>query len=250
LILLNFNACGPGAGTDADVSSDSPSEDSSLSLSLDFVSKCGLVEDGESKSFPEDVEIVAVEVLDSDTVAIIPQESKEKGEKQIVKFHGLSSGGINDFRKLHGMDVLKRKVSGGAYFIPAGKDCDVVLSGGAQGILGQLYSLNGENINEFILAQGAAMPSSDICGGAVLSRCYGNIPLATRPPSDVELNLQDVSLSSQCGGVYKGVLRNPLTKAELVKIKALSGSEAIVTRQLGLESGNPQIVKLHGLYTI
>ncbi len=241
-------SCSSDSNDDSSSSSSSSASENVDSETLsNFNSVCGVVENGESISVPTNAELVSVEVIGSDAAIITRQEGAEVGNKQLIQFHAVSSIGINDFRRLHGIDVLKKKLVGGAYFVPAGRDCEVVFEGGGEGILGQLYSLNGENINELMLAQGSVMPSSNICGGESLSLCYNQIPLTVRPPSDIELDLQDVNLSSQCGAVYRGELRNPITSAELVKIDPISVTEVVITRLLGLEVGNPQLVKLHGL---
>jgi len=233
--------------------SESSDDDSSNGGSIDeetaqgFVSSCGLIEDEKPREIPSRADIVDVEVIGTDALIITRREGSEAGNKQLVKLHGISSTGINSFRLLHGIDIMKRRLTGGAYFVPAGRNCGVVLPGGGEGILGQVYSINGESMSELMLKQGSAMPSNDICNGASLFACYGTIPLTPRQPSEIELDVQNVNLSSQCGAVRNGNLENPISRAELVKVTATSSSEVVITRLLGLEAGNPQIVKLHGL---
>lgn len=245
ILLLFISAC-----------ADSSKDDSSVAASIDeetaqgFASSCGVIEDDKPREIPSRADIVDVEVIGTDALIITRRDGPEAGNKQLVKLHAISSSGINSFRLLHGIDIMKRRLAGGAYFVPAGRNCGVVLPGGGEGILGQVYSINGESMSELMLKQGSAMPSDDICNGATLFACYSTIPLTPRQPSEIELDVQNVNLSSQCGTVRNGNLENPSTRAELVRVIATSSTQVVITRLLGLEAGNPQIVKLHGLSAV
>jgi hypothetical protein len=196
----------------------------------------------------ESAERVSVQVLSSDAAIIVRQQGDLAGQAQLVKFHGITSAGVDSLRIQNGIAVLNQKVGGGAFFIPAGEECDYQFPDGGQGVLGQLFTLGGENVNELMLMQAAAVPiQNEICEGNVLGTCYFSVPVEERNPTEIELELQDVLIGPSCGAVQEGSLINPVTRAEFVTAEAVNSDVVIVTRQLGVEVGNQQLVKLHGL---
>ncbi|HMO16462.1 MAG TPA: hypothetical protein PKA63_01535 [Oligoflexia bacterium] len=255
-LLLLLPGC---AGSDSEnFETDSNSSESGttvpeINTSSNLELRCGIIADGKFQSNPSSSlitrsERVDVEVLGSDTVIVTPLTGSNAGNKQLVKLHAISSSQVQSLRILHGIDVLKKALAQGAHFIPAGKNCDYVFPGGGLGVVGQIFSLEGKSMSELMLEQGSALPSNgETCLGEIMFDCYKGIPLTSRPPSDIELDMQSVSLNSECGSVRNGNLLNPVTTAELVKVNALSPSHVLVTRLLGVESGNSQIIKLHGL---
>lgn len=205
--------------------------------------RCGVVANKElTDSIPQG-DLVQVDIIDTDSATIT--KFSDSSSKRLIKFHGITSTGINNYKILHGLEILRRNILGGAYFVEAGKNC--ADSEGA--ILGQLFTPDGVSVNELLLREGAALPSADTCSGELLSSCYQSIEIVSRPPSDSELDLQPVNISSKCGTVKEAEIINPVQRAELVSVKALSADSVIITRKTGLEAGKSQLIKLHGLTT-
>lgn len=235
IILAFLLSCSSGGGE----SSNNPTVESDITKT----STCGVVTDKELITDIPRGELVRVETSNVDQV-YISSFSNSSGTR-LVKFHGITSQGVNSYKVLHGLNLLTRYLSGGAYFVEAGENC--VDSNGA--ILGQIFTPDGVNINELLLREGAAVPSTDMCSGELLSQCYRTIEVTSRPPSDAELDLQPVNIGNQCGTVKESALVNPVTQAELVSVKALAADSVIITRKTGLEAGKSQLIKLHGLTT-
>ncbi len=243
LLLFLFTACdsgGSGGDSGSGVTLDSEAASG-------FLSRCGLYDNGTFLEQPLRAETVSVEVIGSDAVIITRLEGRETGNSQLVKLHGITSKGVSSYRILHGISLLKERLLEGGYFISAGNNCGIALDGGGLGVTGQIYSLSGENMSELMLTQGSALPFSDICGGDLLSECYRGIEIANRPLSDIELDVQSVNFSSECGAVKDSALLNPVTKAELVRVIPLSSTHGIVTPLLGLSQGEQIMVQLQGL---
>jgi hypothetical protein len=229
--------------------------DGSNAVSLDeetaqlFSARCGLIDNGTFIERPSRAEMVSVEVIGADAVIITRETGSEAGNAQLVKLHGISTEGISSYRIHHGMELLKSRLSSGAYFISAGRNCDIIMEGGGAGILGQIYSLDGENMSELMLMHQSAIPKVDTCEGGAISECYKKIEPLDRPLSDIELDMQTVSFPTFCGNVKDGLIENPSTKAELVRIIPLSSTQVVATPLLGLNAGNAMQIQLHGLTT-
>lgn len=247
LLLLSFAlACG-GGGSDSE---SSPSDQSSPERSIPLISTlCGVSEQEKIVAQPQtELEEVSVQVLRSDAAIITRRFGELAGEQQLIKFHSITSDGVETLRVLNGMDVLQRELAAGAYFLSSGEECEVTLEGGGAGVLGQLFSFDGESMSERMLMEAAAAPMpADACDGALLAQCYDTIGVTPRQPTDIELDVQSVSIASRCGAVREGSLENPVSTAELVRVEPLSTDLVVVTRLLGVEAGNTQLVKLHGL---
>ena len=190
---------------------------------------------------------VSVEVIDSDLLIVRQISGDELGDPQLVKLHAVTSAGVNVFRVRNGIALMQERLASGGVFVPAGTDCGVVVEGGGAGVLGQVFSPAGESMTELMLQQGAVLPVTDICDGDQLASCYSTIGVLSRPPSDIELDLVDVSLSSQCGAVRDNVVINPVAAAEEVAVGVNSIEEVVITRFRGIEAGNSQAVKLQGV---
>ena len=246
--IFLLTSCGGGSGSEAG-SEDAAGPNEVDQASALFSSLCGVVGRNEIVANPgQSAEPVTVQVLSSDTVVVTRQSSDLAGQQQLVKLHAITSEGVETLRVLNGIDILKRELAEGAMFVPAGENCEVVFPGGGLGVLGQIFSLDGENMSERMLMEAAAVPTSnDMCLSDALSSCYVTIGVIPREATDIELDMQDVALESTCGAVKNGELINPATKAEIVRVEPVTTSLAVVTRLLGVESGIEQVVKLHGL---
>ena len=70
-----------------------------------------------------------------------------------------------------GLNLIAEKTQPQAYLVRAGAVCPV-FDGGAEGILGQIFTLGGENLNELLLESGSVASTSDSCGGELIQSCY------------------------------------------------------------------------------
>lgn len=241
--IYSFSACESGGG-DGD-------SGSSVTISSEnqgaFLTRCGVIDDGNLTEEIRRAESVIVEVLGSDTVIITRTEGRETGNSQLVRLHGITSEGVSSYRILHGISVLKERLKDGAYFVSPGPQCSIVLDGGGLGITGQIFSLEGESMSELMLKEGSAVPFLDICGGDILSECYRTIELVDRPPSNIELDIQEVNIESSCGVVRNGAIENPIRNAELVKVTPISSSSVSISPLLGVLQGKEELIQLQGL---
>ena len=224
---------------------DTPTEVGDIS----FGTLCGVAEVARLINPVTDAEFVAVEVLNSNEVIISSADDPNDPERRLVKLHGITASGVNPFRQLHGASVMEQALLGRGYFVPAGPSCPYVVNGQEVGVLGQIFSADGQSMSELMLQQGAAVPLAETCDGDQLAVCYETIGVVARPPSDVELDLVPTQISSSCGAVKDGIIVNPVTAAEEVGVQAVAANEVIITRFRGVEAGNQQLVKLHGLST-
>ncbi|MCB0324784.1 MAG: hypothetical protein KDD69_14475 [Bdellovibrionales bacterium] len=245
LLLTTIAACGGGSGSDSGEADNERIDQATPRVS----SLCGVYEDEAIVALPAgELEPVTVQVLNSDAVIITRTDGELAGQQQLIKLHGVTSDGVATLRVLNGIDVLERELATGAFFLSSGEGCDVTFPGGGAGMLGQLYSLGGESMNERMLMEGSVVPSgSDSCMGNELSQCYSTIGVTPRQPTAIELDVQEVSLTSACGAVREGAVENPALTAEVVRVEPVSTDLVVVTRLLGVEAGNSQLVKLHGL---
>jgi len=254
LVSFAVASCASGSGSDSSAGGNtgggSDAVDSGGSSDISLSSRCGVLDGSNQRisSNVTDAERVSVQVLSSDAAIVTRTSGDLAGQRQLVKFHGITSSGVNSLRIQNGIDILNRRLSGGAYFVSAGDSCGFTFSDGGQGVLGQLFTIAGENINELMLAQASAVPTlNETCDGDTIGTCYQGIPIDARQPTDIELELQSVNFSSTCGVVKNGSVLNPVSQAEFVTVEAVDTDLIIITRQLGVERGNQQLVKLHGL---
>lgn len=218
-------------------SSSDGSEEASTALFLN--SLCGAYEQEVLLADSSQAELVSVSVAGTDRAVI-------NGEV-LLKFHGVTSEGVSPFTLEEGINVLRSLLSSGAYLVRAGEPCIFTEEDGGIGILGQLFTPGGVSINELLIQQGFVLPFSDICDPDGLFSCYQSIGVLERLPTQTELGVESVNLSSTCGAVQQGRLVNPVLSAELVSVDVVSPEQIIVTRSTGVESGNSQLIKLHGV---
>ena len=214
-----------------------------------FTSLCGVSRLERLVNPAPDAEFVTVDVISSDKIAITRSSDSGVGGAQLIKLHGVTANGVNDFKVRNGAAVLADVLAEGAAFVEVGEGCDYIENGAAVGVLGQIFSLDGRSMSELMLQEGAVVPVADTCGGDELAACYSGIGAIPRPPTDIELDAVTVNFRSQCGAVKDGVVLNPVTLAEDVAVEVVDVDEVIVTRLRGLEAGNKQAVKLQGLST-
>ena len=148
-------------------------------------STCGVRTDSGVSNPQTDANVVQVQVLRSDSAII----TNSDGTQQLIKFHGVSSDGVDGLRVQNGIDVLNQALAGGAYFVSSGAQCPFTFSDGGLASLGQLFSLADQNVNELMIEMGAVVPSTDICDGAQLAQCYQTIaPVIIEPEVSDEIS--------------------------------------------------------------
>lgn len=155
------------------------SSDDDSSGSPELASTCGTVAElARQNPVPEGAaEFVDVDVITSDLVIIERTVGDQAGNQQLVKLHGITSTGTLAVAANAGAALLRSETRSGAYFVPAGTGCDVTVTGGGRGVLGQLYSRSGENLNEALIQIAAALPNADGCLGNELAACYTTLPV-------------------------------------------------------------------------
>ena len=141
-------------------------------------STCGVRTDSGVSNPQTDANVVQVQVLRSDSAII----TNSDGTQQLIKFHGVTSSGVDGLRVQNGIDALNQMLAGGAYFVSSGAQCPFTFSDGGLASLGQFFTLGNQNVNELLLEMGAVVPSTDICDGAQLAQCYQTIePIIIEP---------------------------------------------------------------------
>lgn len=153
------------------------SRPSSVNSGLELTSNCGVSYDHNLHNPAPNYISVKADPVNSDVVII----TKENGNQQLVKLHGISSSGLSGESIQAGINLMRGKLAAGALFVPAGNDCSLEFEGGGLGVYGQLFSLAGENMNELLIKYRAAVPVAEICLGNELAQCYTSLPLNPLP---------------------------------------------------------------------
>ena len=175
--LTFLASCGSGTK----VTEVTPSSSSgSANTSPELLSLCGAILNAFDLTNPVPegtAERVTVQANRPDAVVITRLEGEDAGNPQVVKLHGVALAEESGFRFDNGVTLIQQMTLSGAYFVPASTngECDTTIDGSVQGVLGQLYSLSGQNITEELVAVGSLVPAADGCGGEQLAACYGSI---------------------------------------------------------------------------
>lgn len=151
-------------------------------------SRCGaIVNEGFVSTVPAgQAELVDVTASSAELVVITRVSGIEAGNSQAVKLHGVSTSGVSAPLREQGKSLIQSLTAGKAYFVPAGSSCAVTINGNAQGVLGQLFTLGGVNINEQLLTAGAVKATgSEVCGSSLLASCYSSIEVKEETSSSV-----------------------------------------------------------------
>lgn len=141
-------------------------------------SSCGIVTHGEMHESLSSgqAELVTVKALNTDLVVITSLGGVNAGGSTLVQLQGLTSQGVDEYRRQKGLDLIYQRTVNNAYFVTGGDECSLVVDGGGRGVVGQIFSSTGENINEALLGSGSALPrGEDGCGGEALQACYAAI---------------------------------------------------------------------------
>ena len=161
LFMLALAACNSGGGSSGPENG----------IEVKLASACGTVSGGDlqnpvSKAVP--VEVVAVASSNS---LIIRETSVPAQGNILVKLHGLQAATT---RASQAVSLLKTLASGGAYFIPAGENCNSTVEGGGLAQSGQLFTLDGKNYTEELLTRGlgGAIESTGTCNESSVASCY------------------------------------------------------------------------------
>lgn len=175
LTLLFLVSCVSGGGGSSDDGSSSSANTSASSntSNSNFKSSCGAVSENQLLNPVEasNLDLVSVELVSSDSVIVNYLGGQDVGGRQFIKFHSVSDSSVNSALRQRGLELLRQKLQPQGYLLRAGTACPA-FDGGAEGILGQLFTTSGENINELLLQSGAVNATSDSCGGNLLASCY------------------------------------------------------------------------------
>lgn len=135
-----------------------------------FRSECGAVQDSVLQN-PVDLgnaEDVNVRVVGPNLVVIL------QGSGRLVRLHGIDASPFA-FERANAEATLRSFAAQRLIFVPVltTGPCLVTTTGGGQGEAGYLYTQNGVNIGEKLLADGdARLLANDACGGQLLNSCY------------------------------------------------------------------------------
>ncbi|MBN8548749.1 MAG: hypothetical protein J0M12_05505 [Deltaproteobacteria bacterium] len=161
-----------------------PSEASEISISTatgpTLSSACGIITNGEMHSNLSSsvAQRVSVYPLNTDLVVVTSLEGIQVGGSTLVQLQGLTSQGINEYQRQKGLELIYELSAQNAYFVTGGAACSLVVDGGGNGVVGQIFSSTGQSINESLLSAGVAKPrGADGCGGDILQSCYEAVPV-------------------------------------------------------------------------
>jgi hypothetical protein len=184
LVLVSFiSACGGSSGE-----SGSRGNSRILDTSMVFQTRCGVVIEGGVKNptSARDAEAVTVEPVTSDTVVVTRLEGENAGSSQLVKLHGVSAG--NSYSNGLGAQRMRALLGTGpvALVLPTlGSSCAIETSGAGQGVVGQLFSPNGQSIVETLLSEGMLSSSNDVCNSELITPCYSQIEAEAISPKRI-----------------------------------------------------------------
>ena len=161
-------------------------EDTSYDDSAEFASTCGVINAGQLQNpvKASQFDLVSVNALSPDFMVVTLLEGIEAGKEIGIKLHGVSVSGASSYNIDRGMQLIEDLSAANAYLLRTGRDCIYTSNSGDQATLAQLFSLDGRNFNEELLAVGAVTPDNNGCSAKQLSACYNSIKAA--PPAPPE----------------------------------------------------------------
>jgi hypothetical protein len=173
ILITCISACGGSSGGGG-----SRGNSRILDTSMVFQTRCGVVIEGgvNNPTSSRDAEAVTVEPVTSDTVVVTRLEGENAGTSQLVKLHGVSAG--NSYSNGLGAQRMRALLGTGpvALIVPRlGSSCPIETSGAGQGVVGQLFSPNGQSIVERLLSEGILTSSNDVCNSELITPCYSQI---------------------------------------------------------------------------
>lgn len=188
-LLLSVGACASSGGGDDDDDNGSDSGDvgstSETGPGIAFRSQCGAVIDNVlvNPVPSENLEEVTVEVLRYDILRVTRVGGINAGTSQLIKLHGVDSSSLRNFQKSRAEELTQQLTSGGAFLAAASSGvadpstgavdmCSYTFEGGGVGTVGQLFSRDGQSVSEVLLAEGAAVPVSELCSSSLLVPCF------------------------------------------------------------------------------
>jgi hypothetical protein len=135
-----------------------------------FRTECGTVQGGKlyNPVDPKDGDRATARVIGPNLIAI----KRNKRIEEFVKLHGIDVPGTMEQR--NGSEALLERLSeeGEVYFYQVDKTCSTTLDDGRIGIVGQVFSANGESFSEQLIKAGKADVGTDVCDGELIGPCY------------------------------------------------------------------------------
>jgi hypothetical protein len=139
-------------------------------VSEGFRTECGTVQGGKlyNPVDPKDGDRATIRVVGPNLVAI----KRNKRVEEFVKLHGMDVPGTMEQR--NGAEALMENLGeqGEVYFYQVDKTCGTTLDNGQIGIVGQIFSANGESFSEKLIKSGFADVGTDVCDGELIGSCY------------------------------------------------------------------------------
>ncbi len=178
LLLLSLSACVKASNEGTQDEGLQPSEDPA-EPSVSLRSNCGIFKDGAVHATLDvsQAEPVTLQVLNSDLVIVTRTSGQFAGTQQLVQLQGITAEGASQYKRDRGIQFIQSTAGYNGFLVVGGNaECSVTVDSGGTGVIGQIFGPQGENINESLIAMGAAnVRGEDGCGGAELEACYRTI---------------------------------------------------------------------------
>lgn len=108
---------------------------------------------------------------------------KMKKREQLIKLHAVDVPTLGSQRAVAEQVITALAAKGDGYFFPAEPDCLINLEDGTQGIVGHLFSADGKSFAEELIKKNAAVVTTDVCQGFLVSPCYRALAEEFAPPT-------------------------------------------------------------------
>lgn len=108
---------------------------------------------------------------------------KMKKREQLIKLHAVDAPALSSQSATAQQVISTLASKGDGYFFPAEPDCSINLENGTQGIVGHLFSADGKSFAEELIKKNAAVVTTDVCQGFLVSPCYRALAEQSVPPT-------------------------------------------------------------------
>lgn len=136
---------------------------------IEYDSLCGTLMNGRISNPINGDDGLPVSILSAESSNVVIIQTPEGTQR--IKLHAVSDE-VGVAARRGGVELLD-EMRGPGVFYPPGRGCAVTLRSGDEARLGQLFTLNGENLSEEVVLHGfARSDSGDGCSANQLSSCY------------------------------------------------------------------------------
>lgn len=148
---------------------DEPASEALSGSSVELTPACGVVSEGVVRSTVHSEEGVPVRIVETPASNQVIVELPDGG-LQLVKLSGVAE--VDPSRQNAVRSAFRGITSQETFFYPAGEACAVTVSGGGQGLVGQLLTISGESYSEVIISRNLAeVTSAEPCAIAEYVQC-------------------------------------------------------------------------------